>query len=253
MTSDTDVGYYHAAVRIKQILVSIVTSLGAVLLPRSSYYVKRGEMTSFYRITRKALNFVFLFAVPLLIYFTVFAAQGIFFLSSTDFSESIRPMQIIMPTLLFIGITNILGIQMLVPLGREKIVLYSEIAGAVADLILNALLIPSMHAAGAAIGTLVAEVVVLIVQCIGLRKENIKEQFHSIHYGNIVIAVLLATVCSFWIKKITFVGNATWNSLIILAISAILFFGIYVLVLVLKREDLVIEVGRSVGARIKRR
>ena len=43
---------------------------------------------------------------------------------------------------------------MLVPLGKEKIVLYSEIAGAVTDLILNALLIPVLETSGAAIGTL---------------------------------------------------------------------------------------------------
>ena len=42
-------------------------------------------------------------------------------------------MQIIMPTLLFIGITNVLGIQILVPIGKENVVLFSEIAGAVTD------------------------------------------------------------------------------------------------------------------------
>ena len=35
ITTNTDVGYYNAAVRVKTILVSIVTSLGAVLLPRA--------------------------------------------------------------------------------------------------------------------------------------------------------------------------------------------------------------------------
>ena len=44
---------------------------------------------------------------------------------------AIIPMQIIMPTLTLIGISNVTGIQMMVPLGREKQVLYSEIAGAI--------------------------------------------------------------------------------------------------------------------------
>lgn len=57
-------------------------------------------------------------------------------------------MQIIMPTLLFIGITNILGIQILVPLGREKEVLYSEIIGAIVDIIANAILIPQYASTG---------------------------------------------------------------------------------------------------------
>ena len=72
MTTDTDVGYYNAAVKIKVILVSVVTSLGTVLLPRASYYIQRGELKEFHRITRKALNFVFLMATPLFVYFMRF-------------------------------------------------------------------------------------------------------------------------------------------------------------------------------------
>ena len=40
--TDADVGYYSTAVKVKGILVSLVTSLGAVLLPRASYYIENG-------------------------------------------------------------------------------------------------------------------------------------------------------------------------------------------------------------------
>ena len=55
--TDADVGYYNAAVKIKTILVSIVTSLGVVLLPRASYYVEHSMMDEFYRITKKGNQF----------------------------------------------------------------------------------------------------------------------------------------------------------------------------------------------------
>ena len=110
----------------------------------------------------------------MMVYFIIFAKQGIFFLSGDNYAGSIISMQIIMPTLLLIGITNILGIQILVPLGREKIVLYSEIAGAVVDLILNAILIPRFASAGAALGTLAAEAAVLVVQYVALKKDMSK-------------------------------------------------------------------------------
>ena len=138
IATDTDVGYYNAAVKIKTILVSIVTSLGVVLLPRASYYVENGRMEEFYRITKKAIHFVFLVATPMMVYFMLFAKEGICFLSGSAYIGSIVPMQIIMPTLLLIGLTNIMGIQMLVPLGREKVVLLSEIAGVIVDCVLNA-------------------------------------------------------------------------------------------------------------------
>ena len=63
--TDIDVGYYNAAVKIKSVLLGIVTSLGTVLLPRASYYIEHHEMEEFRRITKKAINFVFLIAVPL--------------------------------------------------------------------------------------------------------------------------------------------------------------------------------------------
>ena len=90
-------------------------------------------MERFRQITRKALNFVFLAATPMMIYFILFAKQGIFLLSGENYAGSIVPMQWIMPTLLFIGLSNVLGIQILVPLGRERVVLWSIIAGAVVD------------------------------------------------------------------------------------------------------------------------
>ena len=86
-----------------------------------------------------------------MLYFVLFAKEGIYFLSGVSFENSIVPMQVIMPTLLFIGISNIMGIQMLIPLGNEKVVLYSEIVGALVDLIINIALIPKLGATGAAI------------------------------------------------------------------------------------------------------
>ena len=234
MKTDEDVGYYNAAVKIKTILVSIVTSLGTVLLPRVSYYVEHGQMDKFREISAKALNFVVLAAVPLMIYFMIFARYGIYFLSGSAYEGSILPMQIIMPTLLFIGITNILGIQILVPLGKEKIVLYSEIAGAVTDLILNTLLIPPFASAGAALGTLAAEFVVLIVQYAAL-KDLVKNLFQKISYGKIVTGILLGMLGSVWIRGLS-LGNFA-----ILLISAVCFFGIYGAVLLISKEELTVE------------
>ena len=80
MTTDTDVGYYNAAVKIKNVLVSIVTSLGVVLLPRASYYVETNRMKDFKTISSKALDFVMVAAIPVTVYFIYFARQGIMLL-----------------------------------------------------------------------------------------------------------------------------------------------------------------------------
>ena len=235
MKTNVDVGYYNAAVKIKTILVSIVTSLGVVVLPRASYYVENGQIVEFWRICKKALNFVVLLATPLMVYFILFARDGILLLSGDKFEGSILPMQVIMPTLVMIGVTNILGIQILVPLGREKVVLYSEIAGALVDVIINAILIPRLSSTGAAIGTLAAEAVVLIVQCYYLKQDVIRLA-RGMNWKRILVATALATVVTVWVKCLI-TGHC-----VKLLLSAFLFFGFYGLFMLIRKEELVVEI-----------
>lgn len=244
MKTDTDVGYYNAAVKIKTVLLGVVTALGTVLLPRASYYVEQKLMDEFYRVARKAIHFVFLISLPMAVYFMFFAKEGIFFLSGDAYGGSIIPMQIIMPTLVLIGLTNIMGIQMLVPLGGEKVVLYSEIVGAVVDLILNAILIPSMSSAGAAIGTLVAEVAVFIVQYVALRG-SVRDMFLDMRYGALILATALGSICAVPVKMLHL------GSFFTLCISAILFFGVYGIVMILMKEELVLEILNQVLGMVK--
>ena len=245
MATDADVGYYNAAVRIKGILVSVVASLGTVLLPRVSYYVEHGNMTEFHRITKKALNFVILLALPLMLYFMLFAKQGIYFLSGEAYTGSILPMQIVMPTLLFIGLTNIMGIQMLVPLGREKNVLISVIAGAVVDLIVNCILIPQYAAVGSAVATLMAEATVLAVQYFAL-KEDVGPSFRSVQYWKILLGLLAGTLASLWVAALNI------GSFLALVISACLFFGAYAVVLLLTKEPFVLETVNQIVGKLKK-
>ncbi len=235
MDTDATVGYYNAAVRIKNILVSIVTSLGTVLLPRAAYYVEHHQMDEFRTISRKALNFVFAAAAPMMLYFILFARDGIFLLSGEEYAGSILPMQLAMPTLMFIGLSNVLGIQILVPMGKEKTVLYSIIAGAVADVILNISLIPPYGASGAAAANMIAEGVVMVYQFIVLRKE-ITPSLKAIQYWKMILALLAGAGASIWVATLSL------GSFLSLLLSACLFFAAYGIVLLVLKEQLVCEV-----------
>lgn len=246
MKTDTDVGYYSAAVKIKYILASLVSSLGAVLLPRASNYIEKNLKDKFRYISSKAFNFVFLFAIPLSVYFIIYAEEGILLLAGTEYLQAVPAMKIIMPTVLLIGLTNIMGIQMLVPLGKEKQVLYSEVIGAIVDLLLNLILIPFYGAAGAAIGTLVAEASVLIAQVIALKQELI-----SCLKGIQIFRILLATTCATVVAcliSLTLQCGVFW----ILCITACVFFGIYVVMLFVLKEKLFMSIVNELIKKVKK-
>ena len=244
LKTDTDVGYYHVAVKIKTVLVSIVTSMGMVLLPRASYYVEHGQMEAFRKITKKALNFVCLAAVPMTLYFILFAKEGIYFLSGTAYTGSITPMRIIMPTLLLIGLTNIMGIQILVPLGREKTVLHSEIVGAVVALGLNLLLIPKLASSGAAVATLCAELAVWLVQFAAL-KQDVLPAYKQVRYLPIILGLLLGSAASVCVRLL---GLGYFLTLLV---SAAVFFGVYALVLLAAKEPLFMEILNQVLEKLR--
>ena len=131
--------------------------------------------------------------------------------------------------------TNILGLQILVPLGKEKIVLYSEIDGAITDLLLNVVLIPKFGASGAAMGTLMAEFVVLIVQCIALRKQ-LFDIIIKIKYWKIIIATVVSAIASMFVFYLKL--GCFFN----IVVSATVFGIIYLFVLLLLKEEMAKEI-----------
>lgn len=245
MRGTSENGIYDTAVKAKGVLVALTTSLGTVLMPRVSYYIKNGQNEEFTRILKKAVNFVILLSVPLCLYFMLFARQTVSILGGAEFYESAVPMRIIMPTLIFIGLSNIFGLQMLVPLGRERDVLYSEIVGAIVNLIINTALIPSLGASGAAIGTVAAEFAVLAYQ-IWVVRDRAREPLMAVSYAKLLIALAAAVVASVWVL-FTGMGDLT-----ALAVSCVLFFAAYVIALLIAKEKLTCELLRQAIAKVRR-
>ena len=261
MKTDADVGYYYVAVHVKTLLVSVVTSLGAVLMPRAAYYIEQKKLQEFQALSAKGLHFAVMLAMPLVLYFILFAHEGISFLSGDAYLPSVMPMRVIMPTLLLIGLTNILGIQMLVPLGREKTVFYSVLAGAVVDFVLNLLWIPRFAATGAAAATLVAEGAVLAVQAHALRKEFFSAM-KSLSWVRVLCALGLGCACAVPLKirgaalfeeKWAVSAGSSMSAFLTLLLSAPAFFAAYLLLLFITKEPLVREAAAAAAGWLRKR
>lgn len=236
---DTAVGYYSTSVRIKSILLSIVTSLGTVLLPRLSYYIQNDQRQKFLELSNKSFKFILILAFSISIYFILYSKEAIFFLAGDAFQESILPMQLVLPTVIFIGITNLFGIQILVPLGKEKFVVYSVVAGAVINALLNWWLIPTYSYVGTAIANLAAELTVLFVQMYFI-KDLLKEIIKGMNYLSMIVALILASLVSFS-SKLLIEGD-----FFILVSSSIMFFFVYYIVLRLFKNEFVMEIESTV-------
>ena len=245
MKTGVDVGYYNAAVKIKSILLSIVTSLGNVLLPRMSYYAKHNLKLEFKDMMLKALNFTVLMSIPLVMYFVLFARESIIFIAGDGYVGAISAMQIITIAIIPNGLTSVLGIQVLTALEKEKNVLCSVVVGASTDFVLNMVFIPSYGAAGAAFATTVAEFMVLFVQ-IFFTKGLLREMNKSFRFP---IYFILSALCGGISYAIKWAGiqSVLWK----LLLSAIVFWGIYVVGLFVTKEPVVLEMINDFSVKLE--
>ena len=152
------VGYFAAATKVMQMLLTMSACLGSVMMPRASHLIAENKEDEFNRLIQKSYDFTLAIALPMTIGLIFCAPSLITALCGVKFEHSILPSQIIAPIIFMVAISNVFGIQVLFPKGKINIVTLCCGIGAVADLILNLCLIPFFSYIGTSIAYLGAEV-----------------------------------------------------------------------------------------------
>ena len=213
-----EVGYYEQAQKIITIILTLVTSLGTVMLPRIANKFATGKKEEINKNILKSFNFVYFLSLPMVFGMIAISKDLIPWFLGESFEKSIYIIYIISPIILLIGLSNVIGIQYLLPIKRQKQYSISVILGAITNLIFNFIFIPKFLSIGAAIATLIAEIVVTGVQFGCVRKEyKIKE-------------VLMMGIKYFIASILMFVVILILNELILLGISVVLRMAIDVVI-----------------------
>ncbi len=241
VTTPTDVGYYTTATKLFGIMLSVFTAFTAVMLPRISSLVKENKFDEIKRLTTKSYDALILFCLPIIIIFSIFAPQLIKIISGPGFEGAITPMRIIMPLLLVLGIAQILVLQILMPMKKDKIILINSIIGAVIGLALNISLVGRYKSVGAAIVYIGSEVIVTIVAQYYVRKETgigfpLKSILKNIAYMSPVISVC---ICFQWFIPVS-------DLLGLFLASGISFIYIGVLQVFWLKNELILSVLRKI-------
>lgn len=210
LQGETAVGYYTAGNKIPFITLSIIASLGVVMLPRCSNLIETGKLDEFASITQKAYWLVWGLSLPCLCGIMLLAPSIITIFCGQEFTEAVPVLRWTAPIILFISLSNVIGIQILYPQGKENIVIGSTIGGAIFNLILNLWLIPIYSYIGTGISTLIAELTVLIIQLIVGHKYIPFHLFNRILWNYILSACVM--IIAVW--AITFNITEHWLFLI---------------------------------------
>lgn len=168
VSNDAEVAYYSVATKLFTIILALFTAFTGVMLPRNSALIAEGRMEEFRAMFSKSFRFLLVFSVPLIILTELFAPLIIRIIAGTGYEGAILPMRLVMPLVFVIGAEQILVIQTLMPLKKDRTILVNSIAGASVGLLLNVLLVPKMHSVGSALVWIVCEVVVLLLSSVAV-------------------------------------------------------------------------------------
>lgn len=164
IVGDMELGYYSFAMKIGKIPLIFATSVVAIFYPRLCNFLGKGEKKEYYRWTNIGIELILLFSFPVSIMMFLFSKSIVLILVGENFFKSIPLLQIFSIYVVIIGVAYCTGSLTLIANKRDRVYSISIILGSVLNFLFNLIFIPKIGAMGAAIATLITEVVAIVVR-----------------------------------------------------------------------------------------
>lgn len=180
MVNETASGYYQYSDNLVKLILALVTATGTVMLPHVANVFSHGNMERVNQMLYKSFDFVSAMAYPMMFGLAAISLTLVPKYYGPGY-ESVGPaMMIESIVILVIAWSNVLGVQYLLPIHKQKQFTLSVTTGAVINLIMNIPLIHFFGLNGAMWSTVLSETGVTIYQLIAIRGLlNYKDLFNS--------------------------------------------------------------------------
>lgn len=222
LKTDAEVGYYTNAMKLVKTTVTVMTALGAVLLPRLSVAFKgRGEELR--TMIERALGVIVLVCVPATVGIYLLADSMVIALFGVDFFPAVPILEVLAPLVLIMGVGNLFGTQVLLSVNAEKKLCISVAIGAAINLCLNSLLIPAFGGKGAALASVVSELAVAAVQ-VAFALRYCRISLPAGEYGKIALATLVMSAAVVALRMA--ILSAALELVICIALGAAIYFAV---------------------------
>ncbi|MCR5187339.1 MAG: flippase [Treponema sp.] len=233
LKDDVEVGYYSSASKVVRMIRDLFPAISTVLFARVSYYVGSKEFEKIKDVSRQVFNLFYALSLPICIGLILLMKPIILLMCGNDYLTAVPIGQVMAPLVIVSSISGYLSGALLLSFGREKTYMFIEIGAALLDIVLNFIFIPRYGALGAAIATLITEVIMFISFHISVRDllKGVKITKALLQY---LIAAVIMGLAVFMVIKYLPLNN-------LLQILVGFFTGVlvyFILLLVMKNEFL---------------
>lgn len=199
-STDYWVGIYNFSVKIKTLLVTIISGIVSAVLPGMTYNYNIQKMDRYITILRKTFILLLLISIGITGFVIVESEDIILFLGGIEYLNGKISMMILSTSIIVMAITYTFGVCVLQATGNEKQYARSIYVSCTANVVMNAMLIPVIGVNGAALATVISEIVNAIL-FINKSNKIIGKWYHDL---GIIKFVFASIVASFLIYLLNF-------------------------------------------------
>lgn len=237
--------YYEQAGKIVKIVLFVVTALGTVMIPRIGYYFEQKRYDEVKNLMYKSYRFTWLLGVPVCLGIIAIAPNFVPWFFGPGYEKVENVLGILAFVILAIGISNVTGMQYLIPTKRQNVYTLTVIIGACTNIVLNVVMICFWKSFGAAIATVIAETVIAVVQLWIVRKEisiiNVFKCGIKYYISGVIMYAVLFVITGHMVPSIV-------NTLILIVVGVLAYFiSLFVL-----RDDFFFENVRTLANKLKK-
>lgn len=197
VSTTTEVGYYTTSTKLLSIFMAFFSAMSTVIMPHISNHIGNNNVDDIKIINYKSFELIIPVSLGLIVLCEILAPEIILLIAGSGYEGAIIPFRIISPLILIIGISNILIIQTLTPLGQDRAILINSILGAFMGICLNILLVKNWNSIGSAWAWFGSEFMILLSALYFTIKKNIQIIPLKLLWFNILltIPILLVLLC----------------------------------------------------------
>lgn len=158
LTTAQTIGFYSAGQKIIQLLYTFPAILSTALFPSMSKFVGQEDRFKSRLVIERGFTVVFLLAVPLTIGGVILGKNIIDFLYGSEYLPGVLPFQILILSLLPVFPSYMIG-NYIFSYDLQKKALPYVALGSVINVVMNIIFIPTHGATGAAVATLITQII----------------------------------------------------------------------------------------------
>ena len=205
LCGEKSVGLYSISTKIYNVIKNIFIAMIAVYIPRMSLLIQKKELLIFRKKIHKLIIDILLLSIAASVGIIGLGSELISIFAGLSYLEGVKSLQILAAAMVFAVLNGINTTVILIPLREEKLVLKATICSAVLNLILNLIFLPVYQQNGAALTTLIAEIVLFMITTRRCNNFNIYKNLSKKIVKNIVvlipIIICIIIICKVYIKN----------------------------------------------------